>query len=616
MTGCAATAGLAAANGGFFPASWGWSALALLWLALVALVARPLRRLSGLEVLFGAAAAAVAAWTWVSVVWSPAPTQSVLEGERSLVLVAGAASVLVVAGRRPVRPLLAGVLAGITIACAYALATRLAPDRMGSYDPLAAYRLSTPVGYWNGLGLLSAMGVVLAVGWTGRGERLRMRIASAVALIVLVPALYFTFSRGAWFALGAGLAVGVALDPRRLQALTVLLVSAITPTLAVVISSRSGALTHREADLARAAHDGHRVALALLALAVVQALLIWGLAVAQARLRPGRAVRRAAGGALAFGVALVLLVVLIRGGGPVAVAQHVHRSFAAPSHASARDLNARLFDLTGSGRWQLWRAAWQEAGAHPLLGQGAGSFEQYWLANRPTSLQVEDAHNLYLETLAELGPLGLTVLLVFVGLPFAAAARARRHPLVPTAAGAFAAYCIHAAADWDWELAGVTLTATLIATALVLAPRELADGPPVHAPPAWRVAAFGFVVALTAVAFVGLIGNTAAARSETAAAAGNWVVAAADARRAIRWAPWSSVGWRDLAVAQLGAGQAAEGRRSLRRAIAKNPHDWSLWLDLGAASRGRARDAAFAHVRELDPRSPELDQLRSELSAP
>ena len=39
-----ATAGLAAANGGFFPSSWGWSALGLLWLAIVALIVREVER--------------------------------------------------------------------------------------------------------------------------------------------------------------------------------------------------------------------------------------------------------------------------------------------------------------------------------------------------------------------------------------------------------------------------------------------------------------------------------------------------------------------------------------------------------------------------------------------
>ena len=59
-----ATAGLAAANGGFFASSWGWSALGLLWLAIVALIVRQIDRPTTTELWFGAAAVLVAAWTW------------------------------------------------------------------------------------------------------------------------------------------------------------------------------------------------------------------------------------------------------------------------------------------------------------------------------------------------------------------------------------------------------------------------------------------------------------------------------------------------------------------------------------------------------------------------
>ena len=42
-----ATAALAAANGGYFPTSWGWSGIALFWAAAAALILRDARRGSG-----------------------------------------------------------------------------------------------------------------------------------------------------------------------------------------------------------------------------------------------------------------------------------------------------------------------------------------------------------------------------------------------------------------------------------------------------------------------------------------------------------------------------------------------------------------------------------------
>src|SRR5262249_4742043 len=57
-----------------------------------------------------------------------------------------------------------------------------------------------------------------------------------------------------------------------------------------------------------------------------------------------------------------------------------------------------------------WQAAVADSRAHPLVGSGAGSFQVEWLRYRATSVSVLNAHNLYLETLAELGPLGLALL--------------------------------------------------------------------------------------------------------------------------------------------------------------------------------------------------------------
>ncbi|HYT50946.1 MAG TPA: hypothetical protein VEL10_01935 [Gaiellaceae bacterium] len=43
--------------------------------------------------------------------------------------------------------------------------------------------------------------------------------------------------------------------------------------------------------------------------------------------------------------------------------------------------------------------------------------------------KVRDAHSLYVETLAELGPIGLALLSAALVVPLVAAVRARRHPL-------------------------------------------------------------------------------------------------------------------------------------------------------------------------------------------
>ena len=118
-----------------------------------------------------------------------------------------------------------------------------------------------------------------------------------------------------------------------------------------------------------------------------------------------------------------------------------------------------------------WTVALADASEHVVLGSGAGSFDDYWLAHRPIPAYVRDAHNLYLETAAELGILGLALLVVALGAPLVAAARARDRRLVTTAAGAYVAFLVHAGLDWDWEMPVTTFAGLSCGAALLVAAR-------------------------------------------------------------------------------------------------------------------------------------------------
>ena len=177
----AVTVGLAAANGGYFPTSWGWSALALFFAAAAALLLRTTVRLGRFELVFLGSVTVLVGWTWLSSLWSIDLSSSVLEGQRGLVLIGAVVAVLMLAPPRPVKPLLGPVCTATTVISAYALATRLFPGRVGSYDPLAIYRLNTPIGYWNGLGVFAAIGAVLALGFAARGTRAVTRGVAAAS---------------------------------------------------------------------------------------------------------------------------------------------------------------------------------------------------------------------------------------------------------------------------------------------------------------------------------------------------------------------------------------------------------------------------------------------------
>jgi O-antigen ligase len=467
-------------------------------------------RLSRLDVVFLGFLAALFCWTWLSTVWSLDPGGSVIEGQRLLLYLAGAAVLLVLPSPAAVPRLLGAVLAAIVAVCAVALALRLfgsaADYGVVAADPTVARKLAEPVGYANALGLLAAMGIVLAVGFASW-----LALAS---LVVLVPTLYFTYGRGAWIALGAGLLVAFATRFR-----------------------------------------------ARYAVAVVAAVAVAGAVVAPA----------------------------------------VVRGFAA--EPTSTNPSERLLSLSGSGRAEYWRVAWRDVQAHPWLGSGGGSYGRYWLQERSGDLPARDAHSLELETLAELGPLGLALLLGALVVPLVAGVRARGHPLAPAALGAYVAYLVHSAVDWDWEVPVVTLAGLACAAALLLIARLETHA--FRAP----AASVALVAILGVAAFVGLVGNRSLDAASDLLDLGRYESAESEAERAARWAPWSSEPWRLRGEAELAAGKVAQARASFREGLSRDARSWELWLDLGLASEGRDAGRAFARARALNPHSPELREV-------
>jgi hypothetical protein len=592
--------GLAGAQGGYFPSAWGWATLPLLWVSALALALRDHVRVSASERVFLGLLVALTLWILLSATWSVAPAASILESQRGLLYVAGASAALLVSRSRDVGRLLGGVLAGVCAIAAFSLATRLLPDRVGVFDATSVYRLAQPIGYWNGLAIFTGMGALVALAFATRARSLPVRAACAGALVLLLPTFYFTFGRGAWIALAVGVLAAVAVDPNRLQLLAGLLALAPIPAVAVLAASREPGLTHAGAAFGRAVHDGHRLALLLLLLAAANATIALALAVVERRFKPTAGVRRAFAVLIALIVIAGLAGVFVRYGGPTTLAQKGYRAFKAPPPRAEANLNKRLLSFSGNGRADLWRLAWDDARQHSVSGAGAGTYERYFLVHKPPAIgRVRDAHGLYIETLAELGPVGLGLLLAALVLPLTVLGVARRHPLVPGAAGAYAAYLVHTGVDWDWELPAVTLTGLLCGAAILIAARPSLRSPRLSASVRWT----GVVVIVAAAGFaaVGLVGNTALSRSDAARQNQDWVRAADNARRAKMWMPWSPGPWEALGRAELGAGLLPAARASFRKAISMDSRDWELWYRLASASRGGERSRALRQAARLFP---------------
>jgi len=594
--------GAGASNGGYFQGAWGWLTLAGAWIAALALVLDDGVALSRAGTATLALLAAFTGWTLLSAAWSVDVTQTALEAQRTLVYVAGFGAALLLA-RRSQRALLGGAWAAVLVLCSYALATRLVPDRFGVLDSIAGARLSEPIGYWNSLGLYAGMGALLALGLAARGRTIWTRVAGAASLPLLVVTLYFTFSRGAWISLLVGAAALLLADPRRLQALAALAATGPWTAAAVALAASSPGLTTNGVSVPLQAHDGHRLVLWLVPLVAASGASSAGLALLERRVAVAESAQRRLTQGLAASVVAAAIALFAVLGAPWTLVSRGWHAFAAGSPATGGDLNARLFHLSGSGRLTQWQVAWHhEVAAHPLLGSGAGTYQRYWERYRPTGGHIVNVHNLYLEALGTLGPVGLALLAGVFLLPLAVGVRRRGRPLVPMALGAWCAYLVHAIVDWDWQITAVGLVAFACAAALVSTERtpELA--------PRLRRAGIAAAVLAGALGIWGIAMQVELTR--IASNSGGVAGSARAAQTASDLQPWSTEPWQRLAGAEITAHEFADARVSLRRALALDRRDWTLWFDLAQASTGKAQARALTRALALDPLEPEVVALQ------
>lgn len=588
-------------HGGYFPTAWGPLTLALLAVAAAALLVRPRPMLGIRELLVPGLLAAITVWALASAAWG-SPTEAVPEAQRTLAYSVGALAFAAVLARGGAASFVTGLWVGITAVSMDALAGRLFPERFGEYDPISVYRLSEPVGYWNALGVLAGLGLLLGLALAARAESLVVRLAAAGSTVPLALTLYFTFSRGAWVSLAAGLVLVLLLDPRRLQLGVTFLVVAPWSALAVGLSSRSEPLTETGHTLASASADGHQVAAVGVGLALVAAAAAAFVAGLRPRVELPARVARAANAVLVAALAAAVAIGVVALGGP----SHIARSFAAAPRGTGGDLDERLFDLSGNGRVDGWEAALDDAREQVLVGSGGGSYERYWLAHRPNALVIRDAHSLYLESLAEYGPLGLALIISVLGLPLVVAVRLRRRPLVPVAAGVVGLYALHAGIDWDWEFPVLTLVA-LGGAAVIMRTWEARAVATSFG--RMRTALLLVLAALVPVAALGAFGARAEAASVDAAEERDYETAKAEARRAERLVPWSVGPVLLLGRAQAAAGERNAARKTFQRALRREPDRWRLWYELAAVSRGAERSRALREARALNPREPLLAEL-------
>ena len=460
------------ADGGYFRETWGWAAISLCMLGGIGLLLRDQIIIGRLELATIGAMAALVAWVALSAAWSADPSASAWEAERGLIYVSALLAYPVVVRPEQVRELIGGVAAGIAVVAASSLGARLFPSEPIAVDPVEGTLLIEPLGYANALGILAAIGALLSLGFAVHGRAALTRALGAAGQVVFLPTLTLTESRAAVLALGIGYGVWVLLEKERSKLLASTLVVALPASIAVWVTARSSALTDAGATLDQASDAGRLVALVMGLLAVAAALGSLRSARIEASVKHAH-------------LPLVL---------PVSIAVLLVSAVAVAVFRAERSLGYRA---------DFWRVAWNEFDENAWLGSGAGTFAEYWRRSGATT-GASDAHNLYLETLAELGPVGLALLLIALGLPLVAVLGTRNHPMVGVAVGAYSAYLGHAALDWDWEMPAVTLAALLCSVALLAIARP--GGPRIVIERRVRV---GWLLATLAVAALALSGRLA-----------------------------------------------------------------------------------------------------------
>jgi O-antigen ligase len=462
---------LAFESGGFFPGAAGVTAvlLALLLIARVLLARDPFAGMSGPLAIVAGALMLLAAWTLASAAWSDSAARATLEFDRVLVYLLA----LALLGSLPrsawtARRLVWGLAVGMTLVCTAGLITRTLPDVWAAPPELQRNRLSYPIGYWNAFGLMAAFALVFCLHISSSAREARAaRVVAATAAPVLGVALLFTFSRGPIAVAALGVVVYAVLGRPRLLASGLLAI--VPPTaLAVAVAYNAELLarftpgTGYEEPTRAVIEQGHEVAL-MVALCALAAALLRMICIAaldptfeRLRLKP-RTRRRIA-------VAAATLALAGLAAGAVAVTRgdrlgEQYDRLVRDPVLQTGDYRDRLFN-PGLARIDRWTVAVDAFSERPGAGHGAGTYQLLWERNRPNDSDSANAHNLYLEVLAELGLVGLLLLgvaLVAILVGFAARLRGGDRTVYAAFLAAGVMWAVHASIDWDWELPVISL---------------------------------------------------------------------------------------------------------------------------------------------------------------
>jgi O-antigen ligase len=630
--------------------------------------------------LYGAWAAALllalAALSALSVIWSVQPDASWQDAGRLLAYSAVFALAVLLARAAPAHwsAVLGGVLLAAVIVCGYALLSKIFPNAIGvaQNNGHVYARLQAPYGYWNAIGLAAAIGAIGCM-WLG-ARRAGHAVLSALAyptMGLMLVTLLLAYSRGALVALVLGLALWLCLVPLRLRGAAVLCIGALGALVVVAWDFSQHALTTDDIPLAERVTTGHQ--LGVLLAATLVALTLAGLAIGfvfgRRALSP-RTRRRAGTVLLALPVIAVLALaglLTVSHRGLFGSISHTVSTLTNPNAPVPANGPGRLTAI-GSVRARYWNEALEIFTDHPLLGVGAEGYETARLRYRTAILNVGQAHGFIVQTLADLGLVGLLVVLALLGAWMCAAGRAT-HPFnrrwrhwrwlalagderlysaervgLLTLVCVVATFGIHSLVDWTWYVPGIACAALLCAgwvagrgplssiLAVGGAPAGLdpgRDGDPSSRTPRWRSLTLGEIGPLragiaAAVVLCALLAAWAQWQPQRSVDASNEALALVErnptaalvaAHTAVSRDPLSAEALLTLAAVQEGAGQSAAAAATYEHAVHLQPSNFHTWQALGEYDlRVGQPQAALQALRATVYLNPEAVAPRADIT--
>ena len=604
-------------GGGYFPPATGVAcgALALALVLRLTLADRPLEGFGLAAGLVAGAIALFGVWSLVSSSWSDSPARAVAEFDRTLLYLL-MFSLLATLPRTPGTAglVVLGIAGGATFVCLAGLLTRVLPDVFPIAPNVLDQRLSYPITYWNGLGLLAAISIVLATHLTcSVREHPIARIAGATVLPLLAATLYFTFSRASIVVMVIGV-IGYVVLARPRAFVPALIAVLPTTAIAVIWAYEADLLARPDPTTPGAVDQGQEVFVVLLLCALAAGAARYGL------IRVGLDQRLKAidvPKATRNRIAVVGAGVLLLAAGTAWIAFDVNDRISRQYEKfkegdvirASEDARERLTAVGNNGRIQHWEEALDAFGENPVKGTGAGTYELTWAQNRPSEFTVRDGHSLYLETLSELGVIGAALLVLALGgmlVGLAAHARGRDRELWAALFVAVCVWALHAAQDWVWELPAVTLW-LFAAGGIALARPPGAGATRIVAPPRLaRVVAAIVVLALTVTPVLNAIADARLRDSVSAFKVGDCQLAIDQALSAT-----SALGARPepyaiLAFCDVRLGKLELADRMMRNAIDRDPNNWIYHYGhaLVLAAQGQDPREEIAEARRLNPREP------------